>query len=93
MVARMEDLSPEEDFSFRLVSLATWKLACRSIAPQFTIAVKLAQPSKFLPEYYLSSCSPVIASGPTAIHTAIHNNDAYDVLPMTCGAVRALPCR
>jgi hypothetical protein len=28
-----------------------------------------------------------------AIHIAIHNNDAYDVLPMTCGAVRALPCR
>src|SRR5258708_40228435 len=29
----------------------------------------------------------------SAIHMAIHNNVAHDVLPMTCGAVRALPCR
>jgi hypothetical protein len=29
---------------------------------------------------------------PSAIHIAIHNNVVYDVLPMTCGAVRALPC-
>jgi hypothetical protein len=28
-----------------------------------------------------------------AIHTAIHNNVVYPVLPMTSGAVRALPCR
>jgi hypothetical protein len=28
-----------------------------------------------------------------AIHIAIHINVVYDVLPMTCGAVRALPCR
>jgi hypothetical protein len=28
-----------------------------------------------------------------AIHIAIHNNVVYDVLPMTYGAVRALPCR
>jgi hypothetical protein len=28
-----------------------------------------------------------------AIHIAIHNNVVYDVLPMTCGAVRALLCR
>jgi hypothetical protein len=28
-----------------------------------------------------------------AIHIAIHNNDAYDVLPMTYSAVRALLCR
>lgn len=29
----------------------------------------------------------------SAIHIAIHNNVVYDVLPMTYGAVRALPCR
>ncbi len=29
----------------------------------------------------------------SAIHIAIHNNVVYDVLPMTCSAVRALPCR
>ena len=29
----------------------------------------------------------------SAIHMAIHNNVVYDVLPMTSGAVRALPCR
>ena len=28
-----------------------------------------------------------------AIHIAIHNSVAYGVLPMTYGAVRALPCR
>ncbi len=27
-----------------------------------------------------------------AIHTAINNNVVYDVLPMTCSALRALPC-
>jgi hypothetical protein len=27
------------------------------------------------------------------IHSAIHNNVVYGVLPRTCGAVRALPCR
>ena len=27
------------------------------------------------------------------VHTEVHNNVVYDVLPMTCGAVRALLCR
>jgi hypothetical protein len=42
MVARMDELSPEGDFSLRLAPFANRMLAQRSIAPQFTIAVKLA---------------------------------------------------
>ena len=41
MVARMDELSPEGDFSLRLAPFATWMLADWSIAPQFTTAVKL----------------------------------------------------
>jgi hypothetical protein len=35
---------------------------------------------------------PARLTGAYAIHIAIHNNVAYDVLPMTCSAVRALLC-
>jgi hypothetical protein len=41
MVARMDEFSPEGDFSLRLAPFATWMLAGWSIAPQFTTAVKL----------------------------------------------------
>jgi hypothetical protein len=44
------------------------------------------QTAKFLP-------GPVRLTEAFAIHIAIHISVVYDVLPMTCSAVRALPCR
>ena len=73
------------------------KTPSRCAQPEGALPELLGEPDKNSlgspdPSDRLSASSlEMLAKG--AIHIAIHNNDAYNVLPMAYSAVRALLCR